>query len=178
MDILQKNLKQKLFTVNSLDYEASGIVIFAKNKKAYDFISEQFKNEKVKNRRSDFLQKISTKLVKEYDAIVIEDLDLKAMSKRKKGKKFSFGKSISDNGFGKFTEMLGYKLEWAGKTLVKIDKWYPSSQICSECDYKNVETKDLSIREWVCPKCGTKHNRDVNAAKNIRDEGKRIIKVP
>ena len=134
--------------------------------------------EKVTNRRRDFLQKLSTKLVKEYDAIVIEDLDLKAMSKRKKGKKFSFGKSISDNGFGMFTEMLGYKLERAGKTLVKIDKWYPSSQICSECGYKNVETKDLSIREWVCPKCGTKHNRDVNAAKNIRNEGKRIIKVP
>lgn len=134
--------------------------------------------EKVTNCRRDFLQKLSTKLVKEYDAIVVEDLDLKAMSKHKKGRKFSFGKSISDNSFGMFTNMLKYKLKWAGKTLVKINKWYPSSQLCSECGYQNVETKDLSVREWICPKCGAKHNRDVNAAINIRNEGKRIINVP
>ena len=131
--------------------------------------------EKVTNRRKDFLQKLSTKLVNAYDAIAIEDLDLKAMAKHKRGGRFSFGKSISDNGWGMFTRMLEYKLEWQGKTLVKIDKWYPSSQLCSECGYQNSETRNLSVREWTCPKCGVHHDRDHNAAINIKNEGMRIL---
>lgn len=131
--------------------------------------------EKVTNRRKDFLQKLSTKLVNAYDAIVIEDLDLKAMAKHKHGRRFSFGKSISDNGWAMFTQMLEYKLKWQGKTLVKIDKWYPSSQLCSECSYQNSETKNLSVREWTCPKCGAHHDRDHNAAINIKNEGMRIL---
>lgn len=131
--------------------------------------------EKVTNRRKDFLQKLSTKLVNAYDAIAIEDLDLKAMAKRKRGGRFSFGKSISDNGWAMFTRMLEYKLEWQGKTLVKIDKWYPSSQLCSECGYQNSETKSLLVREWTCPKCGAHHDRDHNAAINIKNEGIRIL---
>lgn len=131
--------------------------------------------EKVTNRRKNFLQKLSTKLVNIYDAIAIEDLDLKAMAKRKRGERFSFGKSISDNGWAMFTRMLEYKLEWQGKALVKIDKWYPSSQLCSECGYQNSETKNLSVREWTCPKCGAHHDRDHNAAINIKNEGMRIL---
>ncbi|MBR2518322.1 MAG: transposase [Selenomonadaceae bacterium] len=131
--------------------------------------------EKVTNRRKDFLQKLSTKLVNAYDAIAIEDLDLKAMAKRKRGGRFSFGKSISDNGWAMFTRMLEYKLEWQGKTLVKIDKWYPSSQLCSECGYQNSETKNLTVREWTCPKCDVHHDRDHNAAINIKNEGMKIL---
>lgn len=131
--------------------------------------------EKVTNRRKDFLHKLSSRLVNKNDAIAIEDLDLKAMAKRKRGGRFSFGKSISDNGWGMFTRMLEYKLDWQGKSLVKIDKWYPSSQLCSQCDYQNSNTKNLSIRQWICPKCGAHHDRDVNAAINIKNEGMRIL---
>lgn len=126
--------------------------------------------EKVTNRRKDFLHKLSTRLVNENDAIAIEDLDLKAMSKHKRGGRFSFGKSISDNSWGMFTRMLEYKLEWQGKSLVRIDKWYPSSQLCSHCAYKNSSTKNLSVRQWTCPSCGATHDRDVNAAINIKNE--------
>ena len=131
--------------------------------------------EKVTNRREDFLQKLSTKLVNAYDAIAIEDIDLRAMAKRKRGGRYSFGKSISDNGWAMFTRMLEYKLEWQGKSLVRIDKWYPSSQLCSICGYQNSNTKNLSVREWTCPKCGAHHDRDINAAINIKNEGRRIL---
>lgn len=134
-------------------------------------------HERITNRRKDFLHKLSTNLTNSYDAIVIEDLDLKAMAKRKRGKKFCFGKSISDNGWGIFTRMLEYKLEWQGKILIKIDKWYPSSQLCSGCGYKNTETKNLSVREWTCPQCGIHHDRDKNAAINIKNEGIKKISV-
>ena len=109
-----------------------------------------------------------------YDAIGIEDIRVKAMAKRKKGGKFSFGKSVADNGWNLFTNILEYKLAWEGKQLVRIDKWYPSSQLCHVCGYQNNETKDLSVREWDCPKCGSHHNRDKNAAINIREEARRI----
>lgn len=131
--------------------------------------------EKVTNRRKDFLHKLSSRLVNENDAIAIEDLDLQAMAKRKRGGRFNFGKSISDNGWGMFTRMLEYKLDWQGKSLVKIDKWYSSSQFCSHCGYQNAETKNLSIRQWICPKCGAHHDRDVNAAINIKNEGMKIL---
>lgn len=84
---------------------------------------------------------------------------------------------IADNGWGMFTSMLAYKLKWQGKQLIKIDKWFPSSQICNVCGYHNHDTKDLSIREWTCPSCGIHHNRDINAAINIREEGKRQISI-
>ena len=131
--------------------------------------------EKVTNRRKDFLHKLSSRLVNENDAIAIEDLDLQAMAKHKRGGRLSFGKSISDNGWGMFTRMLEYKLDWQGKSLVKINKWYPSSQLCSQCDYQNSNTKNLSIRQWICPKCGAHHDRDVNAAINIKNESMRIL---
>ena len=88
--------------------------------------------------------------------------------------RFSFGKSVADNGWNMFTRMLEYKLAWQGKQLVKIDKWYPSSQLCHVCGFQNDVTKDLSVREWDCPKCGSHHNRDKNAAINIREEVRRM----
>lgn len=82
---------------------------------------------------------------------------------------------VSDNGWGKFVSFLQYKLEETGKQLVKVDKFFASSQICNVCGYKNTETKNLGIRAWGCPECGTHHNRDVNAAINIRNEGMRLV---
>ena len=97
------------------------------------------------------------------------DLNMQAMAQS-----LNFGKSVSDNGWGMFTVFLKYKLEELGKRLVKIDKFFASSQICSACGYQNSDTKKLSVREWICPCCQTHHNRDVNAAINIRNEGMRI----
>lgn len=85
-----------------------------------------------------------------------------------------FGKSVSDNGWGMFTCFLQYKLAEMGKRLIKIDKFFPSSQVCNVCGYKNSETKNLNVREWTCPECGNNHNRDINAAINIRNEGIRL----
>jgi putative transposase len=126
-------------------------------------------HEKIANQRKDFLHKQSRQIANAYDCVCIEDLNMKAMSQALK-----FGKSVSDNGWGMFVTFLRYKLEEQGKRLVKIDKFFASSQICSCCGYKNKETKDLSIRAWDCPECGTHHDRDVNAAINIRNEGIRI----
>ena len=127
-------------------------------------------HEKVANQRKDFLHKQSRQIVNAYDCVCVEDLDMKEMSKE-----MGFGKSVSDNGWGMFVSFLKYKLEEQGKRLIKVDKYFSSSQICSCCGYKNEETKDLSIRKWICPNCNTQHDRDENAAINIRNEGKRIV---
>ena len=132
-------------------------------------------HEHIANQRRGFLHKKTKFLADRYDAIGIENISVKAMAKRKKGKHFSFGKSVSDNGWSKFVNILKYKLAWQGKQLIKVDKWYPSSQICHNCGFQNEETKDLSVREWECPKCGSIHNRDKNAAINIREEVRRMI---
>jgi len=125
-------------------------------------------HEKIANQRKDFLHKLSFKLANEYDAVIIEDLNMQAMSQA-----LNFGKSVSDNGWGMFTTFLKYKLEDRGKTLIKIDKWYPSSKTCHVCGYK-YDDLTLSEREWTCPKCHTIHDRDVNAAINIKNEGLKI----
>ena len=118
-------------------------------------------HEKVANQRKDFLHKQSRQITNAYDCVCIEDLNMKAMSQA-----MNFGKSVADNGWGMFTTFLQYKLEEAGKQLVRIDKFFASSQLCSVCGYQNSHTKDLSIREWTCPCCKTHHNRDINAAVN------------
>ena len=125
-------------------------------------------HEKVANQRKDFLHKQSRQIANAYDCVCIEDLNMKAMSQA-----MNFGKSVADNGWGMFTTFLQYKLEEAGKQLVRIDKFFASSQLCSVCGYQNSDTKNLSIREWICPCCQTHHNRDINAAVNIRNEGMR-----
>ena len=126
-------------------------------------------HEKVANQRKDFLHKLSRQIANVYDCVCIENLNMKAMSQS-----LNFGKSVHDNGWGMFTVYLKYKLEDVGKQLVKIDKFFASSQVCNVCGYKNTDTKNLSIREWDCPNCKTHHNRDVNAAINIKNEGMRL----
>jgi putative transposase len=90
-------------------------------------------------------------------------------------KNHNLAKRISDVSWSEFTRMLEYKALWHDKIIQKIDRFYPSSQLCSVCGYKNEDIKDLSIRRWICPQCNTKHNRDVNAAKNILNEGLRLL---
>ena len=120
----------------------------------------------IKHQRRDFLHKLSSRLVCRYDVICIEDLDMHAMAQT-----LNLGKSVSDNGWGTFVRMLEYKCRHAGKYIVKIGKWVPSSQACSVCGYLNKDVKDLSVRKWYCPSCGAFHDRDANAAQNILQEG-------
>ena len=127
-------------------------------------------HEKVANQRKDFLHKQSRQIVNAYDCVCIENLDMKAMSQS-----LNFGKSVTDDGWGMFVTFLKYKLEETGKRLVKVNKFFASSQICNVCGYKNTAVKNLSIRAWDCPECGTHHNRDINAAINIRNEGMRLV---
>lgn len=119
-------------------------------------------HEKISNSRADYLHKCSISLVKRYDIICIEDLNVKGMVRNHR-----LAKSISDASWYSFVAMLTYKSEWNDKKVVKIDRFYPSSQTCSVCGHINKETKDLSVREWNCPSCHTHHDRDVNAAINI-----------
>ena len=126
--------------------------------------------EKVANQRKDFLHKQSRQIVNAYDCVCIENLDMKAMSQS-----LNFGKSVTDDGWGMFVTFLKYKLEETGKRLVKVNKFFASSQICNVCGYKNTATKNLSIRAWDCPECGAHHDRDINAAINIRNEGMRLV---
>lgn len=122
-------------------------------------------HEKVANRRNDFLQKLSTKLINENQVICLEDLQVKNMVKN-----HNLAKSIQDCSWSRFVAMLEYKADRYGRTIIKIDKWYPSSKTCSTCGYK-VDEMPLNVREWTCPKCGIKHDRDINASINILQEG-------
>lgn len=126
----------------------------------------------IANQRKDFLHKQSTEIANRYDVVCVEDLDMRAMS----NSGFGNGKATLDNGYGMFLCMLEYKLKERGKTLVKVGKWYPSSQVCSHCGYQNPEVKALSVRKWECPVCGSQHDRDLNAAENIKEEGLRLYR--
>ena len=129
----------------------------------------QKKSKKVRNQRKDFIHKEALKLSKEYDAVAVEDLDLRNLSKT-----LSLGKKLHDNGFGQFRTVLGNKLNAKGSVLVKVDRYYPSTKTCHCCGFIIPEIK-LGTKKWVCPECGTVHDRDENAAINIRNEGKRIF---
>ena len=120
---------------------------------------------KVADRRSDFLHKLTTRLVSEFDVICVETLAVKNMKKNR-----CLAKAISDASWGEFVRQLKYKAEWYGKTLVKIDRWFPSTKRCNECGHVD-ENKPLDVREWSCKHCGCAHDRDENAAKNIKDIG-------
>ena len=128
-------------------------------------------HEKVANQRKDFLHKISRQITNAWEAVAVEDLNMKAIAQG-----LHLAKSTNDNGYGMLRTMLEYKLAEQGKKLIVIGKWYPSSKRCNKCgnDYKELA---LGERTWICRHCGAEHDRDINAAMNIRDEGCRLLGI-
>lgn len=127
--------------------------------------------DRVTKSRQDFLHKLSRKLVNENQVVVVENLHVKGMVRN-----HNLAQAISDVGWGIFTNFLAYKLEKKGGKLVEIDRWFPSSKLCSNCYYQK-DNLPLDVREWTCLNCGTRHDRDGNAATNIRAEGIRMLKT-
>ena len=124
---------------------------------------------KIRNARKHMIYKLANKILKEDDIIAVENLDVKNMYKV-----HSIAKHLNKVPMGDFLRVLKYKAEWLGKKVIEINKYYPSSQICNRCEYKNKEVKDLSVRKWTCPSCGMEHDRDFNASINIMFEGIKI----
>ncbi|KGA97290.1 transposase [Alkalihalobacillus alcalophilus ATCC 27647 = CGMCC 1.3604] len=152
--------------------------LHAKNKGIHLFDAKNYQkqkrrvarlHERVMNQRDDFLHKLSTDIIKNHDVICIEDLNTKGMLRNHK-----LAKSISDVSWSAFVSKLEYKAKWYGKTIVKISRWYPSSQICSECGHQDGK-KSLEIRDWTCPIFDKHHDRDINASQNILAEGLRTF---
>lgn len=154
--------------VVGLDYKSAGLYVDS-NEKQQKRIARVYRH--ISNQRKDYLHKLSTATAKQYAYVCVEDLNMRSMS----NKGFGNGKSTLDNGYGMFLSMLDYKLAERGGKLVKVDKFFPSSQICHCCGCRNPEVRDLRIREWICPDCGAVHDRDTNAAINIKTEGMRLL---
>src|SRR6266567_2900700 len=126
-------------------------------------------HKKIADRRRDYQHKLSTKIIRENQVVCVESLSVKNMVKN-----HCLAKAISDVGWSEFVRQLEYKAGWSGRTLVKIDKWYPSSKRCFDCGHI-LASLSLDIRYWVCPECGVHHDRDINAAKNILAVGQTVV---
>ena len=124
---------------------------------------------KIRNARKHMIYKLANNILKENDIVLIETLDVKNMYQVHK-----IAKHLKNIPISEFIRVLKYKSNWLGKKIIEINKYYPSSQCCNRCDYKNEEVKDLSVRKWTCPRCGLIHDRDINASINIMFEGLKI----